>query len=322
MILIIGAYILSGRHISGVSLVNAESTDAILKTYAAKDSDNDGLPDWEEALYGTDPQNPHSVRANLTDGEAVAQGLATPRYSGQPASATSTENLAAKVPGTPAAPDSLTEQFSRLFFNNYMATRGDTPPTTEQTQAFVQDAVTELSTTRVLPDAFSASQMKISGSGPAALTAYAVQAELIFQANNPRLPYDELTYFSDATDRNDATALANVAKIAESYTNRAKALAGISVPQEASSAQLSLVSTMARLGNTIADLAAVKNDPMRAMLGLAEYQSDVDAFAAALSSMHTLFVMENIDIAKGQPGYSFEYLTSFPAIASSSPGTP
>jgi len=38
------------------------------------DSDNDGLPDWKEALYGTDPHNPDTDGDGTTDGDEVAQG--------------------------------------------------------------------------------------------------------------------------------------------------------------------------------------------------------------------------------------------------------
>ncbi len=38
------------------------------------DSDNDGLPDWKEALYGTDPHNPDTDGDGTNDGDEVAQG--------------------------------------------------------------------------------------------------------------------------------------------------------------------------------------------------------------------------------------------------------
>ena len=197
LVLVVGAYILSGRHVTdGTQAVSAESTDELLKAYAAKDTDADGLADWEEALYGTNPRDAHSVRENLTDGQAVAQGLATPRYAGQPAADSASSPV--EVPGPAAAADSLTEQFARLFFNNYMATRGDTPPSADQAQAFVQDAVKSLEQTRVRPDAFSVSDIQVSGTGAVALKAYAAQADAAFGAHTVQLPFGELAYFSDA----------------------------------------------------------------------------------------------------------------------------
>ncbi|MBU6370732.1 MAG: hypothetical protein KGH93_00905 [Patescibacteria group bacterium] len=37
------------------------------------DTDTDGLPDWEEALYGTDPHNPDTAGDGMTDGEKIQE---------------------------------------------------------------------------------------------------------------------------------------------------------------------------------------------------------------------------------------------------------
>ncbi|MGZ2907003.1 thrombospondin type 3 repeat-containing protein, partial [Pseudomonas aeruginosa] len=77
-----------------------------------KDSDNDGLPDWEEALYGTDPHNAHSISPTLTDGQAVAEGLIKPQMS---IASSSPQNILDSIPGQLPADGSLTQQFSQDF---------------------------------------------------------------------------------------------------------------------------------------------------------------------------------------------------------------
>jgi hypothetical protein len=322
VILIIGAYVLSGHHFGSALTVNAESSADLLKAYAAKDSDSDGLPDWEEALYGTDPNNPHSIRPDMADGEAVAKGLATPHSSAQPATATSSVNLAANIPGKTAPSGSLTDQFSVLFFNNYMQTRGATPPSAADQQTFIVNAVGELEKTRIVPDAYASSNIRVSGTGQAAFKSYAVAVDDAFTATNPKLPFDELTYFSDATNKGDATAIANLKKISDSYIARAKAVAAIPVPQEAATASLALANTMAKLGGAMGDMATIADDPVRAMLGLSEYQSDAQAFSNALSSMNAVFTSEAVTFQSGERGYVFFYLTELAAhgtIASQTP---
>ncbi len=306
IVLVVGAYILSGRHVTTGTVANAESTEALLKTYAVKDSDTDGLPDWEEALYGTDPNNAHTVRPNLTDGEAVAQGLATAHYAGQPKTATTSVSVdvAAQIPGPTAAPGSLTDQFSKLFFNNYIATRGDTKPTAAQMQTFIRDAVAELSKTRVEPDAYSASQMNVTGTGAPALIAYAAQVDSAFAKNITRLPYSEMAYFSDAVTKNDRVALKNVAAIGASYTKIAQAIVAVSAPQEAAKAHLSLVNALARLGTTITDFSTLNDDPIKAMLALSEYPKDATALASALGQMKPVFAADAVVISSDSPGYA------------------
>jgi len=43
-------------------------------TEAQLDSDNDGLKDWEEKLWGTDPNNPDTDGDGVKDGEELKQG--------------------------------------------------------------------------------------------------------------------------------------------------------------------------------------------------------------------------------------------------------
>src|SRR3989344_2462375 len=77
-VLIGGAFFMGrGTKVSNVAEASGESS--LLAAVATQDSDHDGLPDWEEALYGTDPKNADSKDLGMTDGEAVAQGLIVPR---------------------------------------------------------------------------------------------------------------------------------------------------------------------------------------------------------------------------------------------------
>lgn len=320
VIVIGGAWMISGHHYPSFGVANAESSDELLKAYAAKDTDADGLPDWEEALYGTNPNDAHSVRPNLTDADAVAQGLVTPHYAGTASATTTGESLANEVPGTAAKPGSLTDQFSQQFFDNYLSTRGGAVPSANDMQAFVTNAVTQLQASQVRTNAFSASDMKISGSGPDALRIYAASAQAAFSANATRLPYDELTYFSDAVEKNDAGALANVSAIAKSYSDTAAALAKTIAPQELADAHLSLINAMARLGATITDMAAVNDDPIRGMLGLGNYSGDSVAFASALADVKAAYDAVNITIPAGTAGSSFWNLMSAGAtVASTTP---
>jgi hypothetical protein len=310
VVLIVGAFYYSGHSLSlHPASANAESSEELLKAYAEKDTDSDGLPDWQEALYGTSPTNAHSVRPTLTDSQAVAQGLVTPQYAdAASANAPTPSKKATTVPGPAAAPGSLTEQFAQLFFNNYLGNRGSTPPSADEMQTFVQSAIAELETSQVKTDAYAATDMKVAGNGGDALRAYAGAMDDAFAAHTVQLPYDELTYFSDAVEKNDATALKNVGLIGAAYVNVSRDAAKASVPDEAAAAHLALVNAMARLGNTINDMATVDDDPIRAMLGLQSYPGDLATFVSALGAMNQVFTGESVTIARDAKGGSFFHL--------------
>lgn len=322
IVLIGGAYYLSGYPFPRASSADAASTEQLLKEYAVKDSDGDGMPDWEEALYCTDPNNAHSVRADLTDAQAVAQGLKTPCYAwqGNAAAATSTNSdIAGRIPTAAPAANSLTDRFARLFFDNYMSSRGTMPPTAQEMQQFVQDAVANLAQTNIRTDAYAASDMRVAGSGADALRTYAAGVEKTMAANDPRLPYSELTYFSDAEQKNDAQAIKNIGLIAKGYADTAAALAKVAVPSEAAQQHLALVNAMARLSSTIGDMGTVQSDPIRAMLGLEQYKKDGEALADALAGMGSVFATDDASLSKNQDGYRFYALITSTQAATQTP---
>ncbi len=57
--LVIGAYV-TARSVARPPTAQASEESALLKQIATRDADGDGLPDWEEALYGTDTHQSHS----------------------------------------------------------------------------------------------------------------------------------------------------------------------------------------------------------------------------------------------------------------------
>src|SRR3569833_2132398 len=78
LIMVSAAYLLSGPTFFTSHTANAESTDELLKAYANKDTAAAGLPDWQEALYGTDPNKAISNSFGIPDGEAAREGKLTP----------------------------------------------------------------------------------------------------------------------------------------------------------------------------------------------------------------------------------------------------
>lgn len=301
-----GAYVLSGPNPFFTTRVDAKSSEELLKAYAAKDTDADGLPDWQEALYGTDPVNPNSFSAELTDGEAVAQGLLTP------------QSLASKVPkdegmisGLDVADDSLTARFSREFFARYFSTRGNAPPSSEEVLVFVNDAVAELSAERLATDAFTVNDLELSpNTGAEALTNYAALVEDALVENSVPADRTDLEYFAEAVEKGSADSLSKLADISGGYEAVASALMAIPAPEEVALAHLELANALARLGEATGDLAALKSDPIRTLLGIGGYRQYEFGYVQALAQVSHAFAKSGTLIPPAQPGYAFFKATS------------
>jgi Bacterial TSP3 repeat len=313
-VLIAGAYILSSPNPSSLlsflkpNTANAESTTLLLQQYAAKDSDNDGLPDWEEELYGTNPNNPHSISPTLTDGQEVAQGFIKPKFmTATPSSLTPASTLAGQPAG---APDSLTDQFTQSMMSQFLAQNaqdGGTPPSDEDVATFAETSMQNFAIGQEHQNEYTQSQVKVSGSGPDALRAYAAAMEQAFRTPGAAGTSNEseIDYFSDAVQKNDPSQLIKVAAIGKTYTAMAPAIMQVQVPSEAQYAHLEIANAAARLGADITDMSTMETDPLRAYLGLAQYQADATSLASGFADMGSVFANEHVTMALGDPGYYF-----------------
>lgn len=298
-VLMVGAaYAFSGPTPWG-RVVEAQSAEELLKAYAAKDTDTDGLPDWQEALYGTDPNNPESFQAGIQDGDAVAQGLVEPKVTvrapDEPIDIDS-------VPGTAAAPSSLTERFSRAFISQYLKGRGETVPTPEEMNAFVRQGVADLVKEGESAPRYTASDVVRSGqSGTEALRAYAAAVDVAFETNTMPERKSELSYFEAAVAGDDA-ALTKIKAISDEYDTIARAYMKIPVPNEAVQAHLKTANALVHLSESSGDLAAMKTDPVRTLVGLSIHGTYANDLIAGFANLHEVFVARQLSIPAGMPG--------------------
>ena len=118
-----GAYFLA-RGFESPRAAEASTETELLKAIATKDSDKDGLPDWEESLYGTDPRLTDTFKLGMTDGEAVAKGLIVPKAIADIAvTPSSPASLDADGLPPPPAEGTLTAAFAKSFFTLFIAAK-------------------------------------------------------------------------------------------------------------------------------------------------------------------------------------------------------
>ncbi len=311
VLMIGGSYALSGPipFFGDIRIANAENSAVLLREYAVKDSDSDGLFDWQESLYATDPHDAESFRAGIKDGDAVTQGLIQPKVKVAPEPSLGDIST---VPGKDVAPDTITDQFAQALFKQYMLTRGDTQPTAEEIATFVEEGVQGISESNASRNAFSLSDMKSSGAtGPAAMRAYIPVAQHAFDDNDITMAKDELSYFSDAM-KGDAASYPKLKEISAAYARIARAFIKVPVPEEARVSHLAIANSLMHMSKVSADMAAMESDPLRALIGVAEYQQRQIEMLTGFSGLSALFVAQQIVLTPDEPGYDF-YSTSLKA---------
>lgn len=297
VITIAGAYVIA-RGINSPQVAQASSETALLQAIAAKDSDNDGLPDWEEALYGTDPHNPDTFHLGMTDGEAVAKGLIVPKAAANVSS-----------PATSTSATTITDSFARSFFALYLVAKqanGGAEFTSDQASALANQAMNQISPSAV-PEggAKTVADITVSGTGPAALRAFAVSAEAVFKKNMSKTPLDEMQSLQDAVQNEDTGALSQLGLASQIYKNYADGLLAIPVPQELIADDLTLINTMLLRSQADDDFTRVDTDPLAAMLALQQFSQTESSFWNAFSDISQVYASAGVALSKGAPGAAF-----------------
>lgn len=307
VMLVVGAYVLA-RGVTSPPVAQASSETALLQAIATKDSDNDGLPDWEESLYGTNPNNPDSFHLGMTDGEAVAKGLIVPKAVADITTATSSPPTPDTGGPAAAGAGSLTDAFAKNFFTLYVSakqTNGGNALSKSQVSALATQAFQNLAASIApAPDFKQTRDLTISGSGPDALRAYAVAAENVLKVQSAKLPKSELQYLQDAI-QGDSTATPHILELAKAYRDVATGLAAVPVPKELAGTSLALINAMARISQTSSDFANFNADPITAMLALKQYAPAVLALGNALQAVSTIYASNGVTFAPGAPGSAF-----------------
>jgi hypothetical protein len=307
--LIASSYLFT-RDITATPLAEASTESALLEAIAKKDTDGDGLTDWEEVLYGTNPKEIDTKGLGISDGEAVRKGLIIPK-------AISDAAVAPSVPGEtdtdglppPPAEGTLTDAFVKSFMASYAAARqandGEDLPQ-EELQAIAAESIASLSSLVVIaPDFKSQKDLRISGNGIDALMKFAQEAEAIVLQNTANAGKSEVLYLKDAIENDDASALEHIASISKAYRTVSASLAALTIPQELADEMLALINTSMRIGELSADFARVNDDPLATIVALEQYPQAVQQFAGAFVGLSQAYVNAGISLKKDEPGAAF-----------------
>lgn len=310
-VLVVGAYVLA-RSVESPAVAQASEEAALLQAIASKDSDSDGLPDWEEALYGTSSNNPDSFKLGQTDGEAVAKGLIVPKAIADMTLATPSSDRSQIVdPSLPPVPaeGTLTAAFAQNFFTFFMTAK-DANGGGDLTESQMNDVATQAlnsisSIAKAAPDYKSAKDIVVSGSGTDAMKAFAVNAEAVMLKNTSTATTSELKYLKSALIDNDDTAYAHIASIAKAYRDSAVGIAVLSVPRELAADNLALINALMRISQLTTDFTRAGTDPLAAILALQQYPQATQALGEAFVHIGTIYANAGISLPAGAPGASF-----------------
>lgn len=310
VVLVSGAYVVA-RYVEAPLVAQASTETALLQAIATKDTDTDGLPDWEETMYGTDPRNSDSFKLGMTDGEAVAKGLIVPKAITEMSSSSSTGGSVIVDPSLPPAPadGTLTAQFAINFFSLFMAAKeanGGADLSESQMNDVANQSVSMITKLiKPAPDYKTLDELTISGSGAEAMKEFAISAEAILFKNTNDATTTDLNYLKAAVMEGDDTAYGHILSIAKSYRGSAAGLAALPVPKEVAAPDLLLINTLMRMSQLDVDFTKADSDPLIAILALQQYQTVATALGKSFTDIGKIYANSNLALPSGAPGSFF-----------------
>lgn len=270
--------------------------------FADKDADGDGLKDWEETLWGTDPNNPDSDGDGTPDGEEVGNGR-NPAMKGPDDKLAQNESPAAgKENFFSKEPQNLTESLARQFIVNYLYLKNSGSVSAEETSSLLQKTLGE----KIYQDAWSRSDLKItSGSRREAKIVYLNSAGKILDEDFQGVEGNELSVMIDVLQTRDNSRLAELEKFRAPYEKALKDLAALAVPEDYALLHLELLNILKNSERAGKDMERLPDDPFQALIGISEYLKNVSRMETYLAKINYAMDADKIILTSRDPGYLF-----------------
>lgn len=234
-----------------------------------RDTDGDGIPDWEEYLWGTDPNNKDSDNDGISDADFIGSKKQT---------------LQASVASSTAS-TTLTEGISRQFFANFAFLQQSGNLTDANIQALSAQTLQSL-TEQTIADRFTRENIIIAPVTPEAKDEYRRQIRRTSAGLNMRLLGQEVELLSRAIGKPRSRKLVErLQEIQTIYLTLAERTIAIPAPSSIRDTHLLLANSYHKMGVTVGGLATVYDDPALSIVYFTEYRTAVDNLLQATDTI-------------------------------------
>jgi|TARA_Y100000310_G_scaffold344730_1_gene459105 hypothetical protein len=269
------------------------------------DKDGDGLKDWEELLWGTDP------RSSDTDGDGIGDGREVD------------ESRNPTIPGpNDALPEDIVEQaregvfiqdsgtatdvFAQNFFAEYLSLkRGGSELDTISREFLIDSAIRNVPAS-ISEKTYTLSDIIVGKNGNTEnVRRYGNElGEVINLYGKPNVEH-ELVILKKSLEKEDREKLRELDQITDSYRTVVSKFLTVSVPKGGEEAHLNLVNSSARAGITIETFGHVYEDPIGTLNSVVEYQERAKELLTALRDMRQYFVANGVFFEESEAGSIF-----------------
>jgi hypothetical protein len=247
------------------------ATEKTLGEIINLDSNNNGIPDWEEKLWGLDPKGSGTANKKIIDAKKTAANIDT--------SAT--------------APDeSLTEtaKFSRELLTTVVALRENGSLTPDTLANLGNSLSIDIAGKRTTTPPYTESDITMTSDSPLAYKTYRAQfKQVVAQYGNSGIgtELDVITAGLEASATTDS--LDSLDPIANTYINFGKKIIALKTPPDAVPMALAFANKNVLIGNALLKTERLYTDAMVGIVGIDEYVQNIDSYGQTSADVVSYF---------------------------------
>ena len=248
-----------------------------LKDLVNKDTDGDGILDWEEGLWGKDPLKKETARGipdSVTITKLKAEQRTSDNDNGQGESSPKEESL------------TQTDKFSRELFST-VATLSQNGAIDEATVEKIGDSLADHIQNTAPRKVFLISDIKTTNENSVqSFTTYNNALNNIYKIYTVNYTVlDVLQKFTADENNVDASILKELDPIIEQTKKAISAMVKMTVPQALLTLHLNIINVLQRLVENISDIRLYDSDVIVTLSGINEYGENATKLESGLNSL-------------------------------------
>lgn len=275
-----------------------------------KDSDDDGLPDWQESLWRTNKNNSDTDGDGTKDGEEIKLGR-DPLKKG-PDDKLSPSLISDTAGGQEE--NTITAGFSRKMFGDYMSMTNSFDSKLSETDKtnlvnYWMSDLSSLQEEQKNEIFYKIGDLKISqDNSTEAIKKYGNKmGAIIGKYLKPILISEhELTVFQSSLEKENETELQKLGGRIDAYSGIIREGLSLEVPKDIASLHLSLINAFAGVADGLKKMKIIFEDPIAGMAGLDQYKESSFSFSVAINDLNGFFESKKIFFNKNEAGYIFK----------------
>ena len=282
-----------------------DTVKILAETISRQDSDNDGLPDWEEALWKTDSHNPDTDGDGTLDGEEI-------KLDRDPTKKGPGDELEIFRPtgGQPedvngGKANTLTGGLAQELFLQYIKAKGagggiiDDAAKNELLESVITQVRSEGE-----PKKHSLAEIKTSPDNTVArLNTYGNTLADTVLAHTSQVKENELIIVEQAIEKRDEKLLEKLSPIEYMYRDLIKSLLLIEIPSSQAQLHVNIINSYEGIMVAMQNMKLALQDPLNGAVGIIQYVNTLKSLQSYIILMRDYFLENKVYFDEGERGY-------------------